>query len=125
LCRLPTAAEEAFVDSEHGDSLYLLDWLNQEALQGFAAGDGAPFPVGAAIVKEKLVLTGADYELAALGMMVKREAGFDAARGDWQFGYWSTEAGLLAGADENAYCGGCHASSTTDFVFLDESWRLP
>lgn len=125
LCRLPTAAEDAFVASEHGDRLYLLDWLNPEAAEGFEAGGAAPFPVGAAIVKEKLVLMGSDYELSALGLMVKREAGFDPSNGDWEFGYWNENSGMLSGTEENAYCGGCHASSTTDFVFLDDSWRQP
>jgi hypothetical protein len=125
LCRGPTAAEQAFVESEHGDDLYLLDWLNVEAASGFEAAAAKPFPAGAAIVKEKLVRTGDDYELVALGIMVKRDAGFDPPRGDWEFGYWNADSGMGSGAEENAYCGGCHAGSATDFVFLDGSWRTP
>jgi hypothetical protein len=125
LCRLPTQSEQEFVDSEHGDELYLLDWLDPGAEDGFESDGAAPFPVGATIVKEKLVRTGNGYALHALGFMLKREAGFDAANGDWQFGYWSEETGMVASAAENAYCGGCHASSSTDFVFLDDSWRMP
>jgi hypothetical protein len=125
LCRSPTAAEQAFVASEHGDELYLLDWLNDEAAAGVDAGATALFPVGAAVVKEKLVRDGNDYSLVALGLMVKREAGFDPAHGDWEFGYWQAEGGMSSGASTNLHCGACHASSTTDFVFLDETWRLP
>ncbi len=125
LCRLPTESEQEFVDSVHGDDLYLQDWLDQGAEDGFEAEGATPFPVGATIVKEKLVRTGNDFELRALGIMLKREAGFDSEAGDWQFGYWSEEAGMVSGAAENAYCGGCHASSPTDFVFLDDSWRMP
>ena len=125
LCRSPTAAEQAFVASEHGDELYLLDWVNEEAAAGFDAGAGAPFPVGAAIVKEKLARDGSDYLLVALGLMVKREAGFDPTHGDWEFGYWQPEGGMSSGASTNQYCGACHATSTTDFVFLDETWRIP
>jgi hypothetical protein len=124
LCRLPTQSEEEFVGSEHGDNLYLLDWLDEGAQAGFEAEGATPFPVGATIVKEKLVRDGADFDLHALGIMLKREPGFDTAHGDWQFGYW-TEAGMVSGTAENDYCGGCHASSTTDFVFLDDSWRMP
>ncbi len=144
LCRAPSAAEEAFVESVHGDELYLFDWLNPAAQRGAAqfgeanaplvpperpfeplVDGGVVFEVGAAIVKEKLVRTGQGYELAALGLMVKREPGFDPASGDWEFGYWTPSEGMLSGPAETAACGACHASSPTDFVFLDESWRLP
>lgn len=139
LCRLPNTAETAFVESVHGDDLYLLDWLNPEAFgvaqalhdseqEAPASLDAATvdvsFPTGAAIVKEKLVLDGnGNYELAALGIMVKRSAGFDAATGDWEFAYWDAEDGLLSGNGEDSACGPCHAGSRNDFVFLDGSWR--
>lgn len=125
LCRLPTQAEQDFVASEHGGELYLLDWLNPSAEAGFAANGATPFAVGAAIVKEKLVRTGeGTYELHALGLMIKREAGFDPSHGDWQFGYWNAADGMGAGAAENAHCGDCHAGAGTDFVFMDNQWRL-
>jgi hypothetical protein len=125
LCRAPSAAEQQFAESVHGKELYLLDWLNEEAQAGYAEKGNAAFPVGAAIVKEKLVRSGTSYEVAALGIMIKRAAGFDSAHGDWEFGYWEPAAGLVAGASEATYCGACHASSSTDFVFLDDSWRAP
>ncbi|MFZ5889966.1 MAG: cytochrome P460 family protein [Myxococcota bacterium] len=124
LCRLPTAAEDAFANSLHGKDLYLLDWLNEGAQKGYAQNGSQPFPVGATIVKEKLVRVGAAYyEVAALGFMLKRDAGFDAAHGDWEFAYWETGKGFISDGNEASYCGGCHASSSTDFVFLDDSWR--
>lgn len=132
LCRLPTLAENDFADSIHGNELYLLDWLNPAAqasianieAQGESDASVPTFAVGATIVKEKLVRTGAGYELAALGIMIKREPGFDPTYGDWQFGYWEPEPGMLSGSDEQAYCGSCHAVAPTDFVYLDESWRM-
>lgn len=133
LCRLPSAAESAFVESVHGDGFYLLDWLNPAAYAATgatrAAGDASPsggvvFPVGAAIVKEKLVRNDVGgYELAALGLMVKRGPGFDSATGDWEFGYWEPDVGLSSGETENAACGPCHAAAASDFVYLDGSWR--
>lgn len=125
LCRAPTAAEQAFAESVHGKELYLLDWLNEGAEARYAELGSAPFPVGAAIVKEKLVRSGTSYDVAALGIMIKRAPGFDAAHGDWEFGYWEPKTGLVAGESETTYCGACHASSSTDFVFLDDSWRTP
>ncbi|HSU40522.1 MAG TPA: cytochrome P460 family protein, partial [Polyangiaceae bacterium] len=124
LCRGPTQAEEDFVASEHGDRLYLLDWIDPGAAAVFAAASSGPFPVGATIVKEKLVLESGGYVLHALGLMLKREPGFDPAHGDWQFGYWNAADGMIAGAAENAHCGNCHAGSSTDFVFMDASWHV-
>jgi hypothetical protein len=125
LCRLPTPIEQGFVASEHGDDLYLLDWLNPSAEAGFADHGSAPFATGAAIVKEKLVRTvEGTYELHALGLMIKRDAGFDPAHGDWQFGYWNAADGMGAGAEENTHCGDCHAGAATDFVFMDNQWHL-
>lgn len=124
LCRIPTAAEESFAASEHGDYLLLQNWLNDSARQAFASKQ-TPFPVGAAIVKEKLGNSAAfDYVLVARGVMVKREAGFDPAHNDWQFGYWTPSAGLTADQATADHCGACHAGAKTDFVFLDRSWRF-
>lgn len=139
LCRSPSAAEQAFVTSEHGE-YYLRDWLNSTAQTTFTRltsvadastshdrvdVNAATFPTGAAIVKEKLLLTkSGEYQLAALGVMVKREHGYDSATQDWEFGYWEPNVGMLSGPTENAACGPCHAGAPTDFVFLDESWRV-
>jgi hypothetical protein len=126
LCRLPTLPEQQFASSEHGQDRALLDWLNPGAGTGFAANGATPFPVGAAIVKEKLVPSASGYTLAALGVMIKRQPGFDSPHADWEFAYWEEAPGLLQGGPEAEYCGGCHAGArASDLVFLDESWRTP
>ena len=123
LCRLPTLPETEFTKSVHGKELYLLDWLNAEAQAGYAQKGAAEFPVGATIVKEKLVRNSSSgFDLAALGIMVKRAKGFDSLHGDWEFGYWESESGMSSDA---IACGSCHSGSKTDFVFLDDSWRMP
>lgn len=123
LCRLPTLPETEFTKSVHGKELYLLDWLNAEAQAGYAQQGAATFPVGSTIVKEKLVRNSASgFDLAALGIMIKRGPGFDAQHGDWEFGYWEPESGMSSDA---IACGSCHSGSKTDFVFLDDSWRMP
>jgi len=110
--------------SPHGDDLYLLDYLNDAAMRGDAAKADTAFPVGAAIVKQKLTsgVTG-EFLIFALGLMIKHEPGFDPAHGDWEFGYWTPTEGFSAGGASATQCGGCHAGSKTDFVFLDQSWR--
>ena len=77
-------------------------------------------------MKEKLRFTGDDeFTVMALGLMIKRGAGFDPANGDWKFGYWESASGLSSGDEPAQHCGGCHASSKTDHVFVDTSWRFP
>jgi hypothetical protein len=134
LCRAPSAGEDAFVESVHGRELALLDWLNEEAQAGISSFESATsektatprvFPVGATIVKEKLAQGTGKYELAALGIMIKRAPGFDAANGDWQFGYWEPALGLDAEPATQIYCGECHALAGTDFVYVDDTWRQP
>lgn len=120
LCRLPSLPEQKFTESVHGNSLALRDWTNDLAVQGLKAAD-KPFPVGAAIVKQKLQGT----KLIALGIMVKRAKSYDAAHGDWAFGYWEEASGLKSGAEPASACGDCHASAKTDYVFADASWRTP
>jgi hypothetical protein len=123
LCRSPTLAENAFVDTEHGQHM-LMDWLNPGARAGFEALGTRDFAPGSAIVKEKLdYRPNAEPLLVAIGIMLKHEPGFDPEHGDWEFGYWEEEPGLIDGPDQSAYCADCHASSPTDFVFLDDSWR--
>jgi hypothetical protein len=125
LCRSPTLAENAFVDTEHGQGRMLMDWLNPTARAGFEAPGDQGFAPGAAIVKEKLSYRDgvAEPVLVAIGIMLKHEPGFDSEHGDWEFAYWEEAPGLIASPDQSAYCAACHASSLTDFVFLDDSWR--
>jgi hypothetical protein len=89
LCRSPSLAETQFVNSEHGiDQRLVLDWLNPGAVAGYEHKDTLPFVAGAAIVKEKLVRdTDGTLTLVARGVMIKRDVGFDAAHGDWEFAY--------------------------------------
>jgi hypothetical protein len=121
ICRAPTLREQAFAKSEHGNQLYLLDWTNSLAAQAVARKGVPGFEPGAAIVKEKLVRSAdGGFDLVALGIMVKREPGFDVANGDWDYGYWEKSAGIVHSPAQTAHCGGCHAGvQDTDYVFMD------
>lgn len=124
LCRLPTDAENAFIDSAH-KGYALRDWVNPIASDALAQTAHPVFPVGAAIVKEKFARQTSDGQLvlAALGVMLKREIGFDPAHADWEFGYWTEAKGLSSGGPEFATCMQCHAKASTDYAYLDDSWR--
>jgi hypothetical protein len=122
LCRLPSLPERAFADSEHGDERYLRDWANELAVDGIARRGAPPFAPGAIIVKEKHVpgASPGEFKLAALGFMIKREAGFAVEHQDWDYAYWEPELGVIATSEQSAYCAGCHAGAAeTDSVFID------
>jgi hypothetical protein len=125
LCRSPTAAENAFAASAHGRHA-LRDWANPRAMEGIGVKGAGGFATGATIVKEKFVIdqTSGMFVLAALGIMVKRPTGFDAAGGDWEFVYWNAADGVSRGPVQLATCTSCHAGAgATDFVFVDNTWR--
>jgi hypothetical protein len=121
LCRLPTLRESEFLASIHGNGRYLRDWANEGAAQGIASKGAPAFPVGAVIVKEKYAgpeTTEAD--LVAIALMIKRAAGFDVARGDWDYAYYEPALGIVYSAEQSAYCADCHAgAAATDYVFVD------
>jgi len=121
LCRMPTLRETEFLDSIHGDGRYLQDWANPLAEQGIATRGAPAFPVGAVIVKEKYAgLQATQAELVAIGLMIKREAGFDSAHGDWDYAYYEPALGVVQTAEQTAYCSKCHAgAASTDFVYVD------
>jgi len=71
------------------------------------------FPAGAVIVKEKLA---ADGSVAAVGGMIKRDAGFDPANGDWEYFYAAKSGGFSTGRLQN--CIDCHGQAkATDYVY--------
>jgi len=121
LCRMPTLRETEFLDSIHGDGRYLQDWANPLAEQGIATRGVPAFPVGAVIVKEKYAgPQAAEADLVAIGLMIKREAGFDSAHGDWDYAYYEPALGVVQTAEQTAYCSKCHAgAAATDFVYVD------
>jgi hypothetical protein len=121
LCRLPTLPEQAFAESEHGDGRYLQDWANPAAVAGIAARGTPAFAEGSVIVKEKYAeLPESQPDLVAIGLMIKREAGFNPARGDWDYAYFEPELGVVQTEQQSAYCAGCHSgASATDHVYVD------
>jgi hypothetical protein len=121
LCRLPTLPEQAFAESEHGDGRYLQDWANPAAVEGIAARGAPAFAAGSVIVKEKYAeLPDSEADLVAIGLMIKREPGFNPARGDWDYAYFEPELGVVQTEEQSVYCAGCHSgASATDHVYVD------
>jgi hypothetical protein len=121
LCRLPTLPENEFLASVHGDGRFLRDWANEGARAGLEARGNPAFPAGATIVKEKYAGNEAlDADLVAIGIMIKRDPGFDASRGDWEYAYYEPALGVVQSEEQSSYCASCHAgAAATDYVFVD------
>jgi len=121
LCRTPTLPEKEFLKSLHGDGRYLQDWANPLAAQALASEGPVTFPVGAVIVKEKY--SGPKTvkpDVVAIGLMIKRAAGFDPTHGNWDYAYYEPALGVIQTAEQTAYCANCHAgAAATDYVYVD------
>jgi len=91
-----------------------------EAGRVVALGDSSPpFPAGTILVKEshKADGNGAKGDLANLTIMVKREAGYDAANGNWEY-VMTTPAKSVRMQGKLGMCINCHAAAeSSDFVF--------
>jgi hypothetical protein len=115
-------AEAAKTSGPHSHTAVRI-FMNDLASEAFKRG-GAAYPVGAIVVKEK---TGKRYfdegsPRAALkthdgvGGMIKRERGYDAEHGDWEYFYFEDVAKVESGRIGS--CVQCHAGAAkTDYVF--------
>lgn len=116
LCRLPTEEEMAFTESEHGNR-YLLEYVNEIGREAMLSPDTTEFPVGTVIVKEKLGALESDAA-EALGIMIKREAGYNPSGGDWEYIYWEHPDSLMRDKPGLMHCQQCHyEQAETDSVF--------
>ena len=98
----------------------VLIYMNEVAAKAFEA-KAVPYPVGSVIVKEKEAMSYRDGDgfvsgKNGVGGMVKREAGYDAAHGDWEYFYFEDVASIESGTI--ASCVDCHANAAKkDYVF--------
>lgn len=118
LCRVWTQVaatiEAPFHESEHGN-LFLQVYVNPIGEEAMLQTEIPIFPPGSIIVKEKL-LNGDDTEPVALGIMIKHEAGFNPAGGDWEYVYWTADS--VTQGEALTHCQECHLGQTeTDSVF--------
>ncbi|MBV6457945.1 MAG: hypothetical protein HONBIEJF_01065 [Fimbriimonadaceae bacterium] len=85
---------------------------------------GRPAPVGSIVVKEKFSSTRYSSELVAYGIMIKREIGYDAPNGDWEYAYVSTQARSAPSRGRLSTCRNCHAGAKgSDYLFRGYQFR--
>jgi hypothetical protein len=90
-------------------------YVNEAAKAAIPDRNKSPLPAGSAVVKAKHVPdSGLPKEI---GAMIKREAGFDPAGGDWEYLFIGQSGKLTRG--KIASCRNCHSGrASTDFLFL-------
>jgi hypothetical protein len=77
------------------------------------------FPVGAIIVREKNETATSEMPQTVIAM-VKREKGFSAATGDWEFFVFNGADFKLNSRETTGNCAACHIQAEkTDWVFRD------
>ena len=84
-----------------------------------SGGASYPYPQGTVVVKEsyKRGSSGGKGDLAALTVMVKREAGYDPENGDWEYAM-ATPAMKIQAQGKLGMCINCHAAAfDDDYVF--------
>lgn len=98
-------------------------FMNELASTAF--NQGASYPVGAVVVKEKRMLgyrakTGSEWQGrgSGVGGMIKRDNGYDEPNGNWEYFYFDNPSSVESGKMQS--CIGCHRKAqTSDYVFAD------
>ena len=117
------AAAAPYPSATHGER-YVNNYYNAAASAYSAYEDAGPMPAGSAIVKDSFSV-GADGGVAVgpMFMMIKREAGFDAAALDWEYRMVMPDGSVVGGAGAAAvrFCADCHNAAAEN----DALWFLP
>lgn len=90
--------------------------VSPNAASSFRAG--GTLPEGAVVVKEKHQVSGGRREFQAYAFMIKREAGYDEANGDWEYAFVTLQPDIKVTRGKLAECSQCHAkASEHDYLF--------
>jgi Cytochrome P460 len=106
LCRPPTPAETAEVGKDPHQGGFIHVYTSDSAVQPYFDPWGK-FPEGSLVLKEKL--TGPKLKTDGFTGMIKREAGYFPAGGDWE--YFTVDGGVtkLGERGKIQSCAECHA----------------
>ena len=105
--------------AQHDSDVYGAVYMNDLARLMRFSESKTTYPVGAAIVREKL-LTATSETPEVVAAMLKREKGFNPAANDWEFIIFNADLTKIKQRQKTGACQRCHASITyQDFVFRD------
>jgi Cytochrome P460 len=115
-CSKPTMAQEEMDAKNLHNDKFINVYVNSLGKTEMMTKKRPQFPKGTVIVKEKL--TTADSTLPELlTVMIKREKGFNAKNGDWEYMTVNGEATEVTAKGKLENCMACHAvEKSTDFV---------
>jgi hypothetical protein len=116
LCRGPLPAEIAAAEKVSGPhASSIINVLGNDLAERALKKGATAFPPGSVLVKDK-------YSLGGVAGMIKREAGYNPASGDWEFFIREKGGPLAKGKLVN--CSSCHATATgPDHLFVP--WASP
>jgi hypothetical protein len=118
LWRLPSDEEYLAAESLHGP-FFVKVYVNDIGADAIFDESDPIYPVGTVIVKEKSSGVAAEFA-DHLGIMIKREAGFNPDGDDWEYIYWEGGDIFQAPTADLSHCQDCHVSEAED----DSVFRL-
>lgn len=120
LCRIPTSQDYKTIGDRTGNphmAPSIIVYVNNAGKDAMFAKQ-PQFPVGSIIVKKKLGTYHERYAPLLYTVMRKREAGYNAAVGDWEFSVVGADGKELQASGRLENCQSCHVGKKdSDFVF--------
>ncbi|HEX8552886.1 MAG TPA: cytochrome P460 family protein [Abditibacteriaceae bacterium] len=118
LCAPPSVSRQRSLANPHEDK-WIRVWVNEAGREPLLHQKTPVFPRGAVIVKEKLAeKTSVKPEL--LTVMIKRDKGFDAKNGDWEYYVMNGDATEVHQGGKLQNCQSCHIPQKENgYVFRD------
>jgi hypothetical protein len=106
-CAAPTTTQTSMEQGSPHKDKYITVYVNEIGRQAMMEQREPHFPVGSIIVKEKLArVDSAAPEL--LTVMIKREAGYDAEKGDWEYMALDGSGETVRARGRLENCQACH-----------------
>ena len=94
---------------------YITVYVNDTGRQVMMEEKAPRFPLNTVIVKEKL--TNKDSSVTSCNVMIKRESGYDAQNGDWEYMVLDGSAKTVQASGKLSACQSCHMmAKSTDYV---------
>ena len=116
LCARPTTQQSRLKEENPHRDKFITVYVNDIGRQAMMEQKAPRFPQNSVIVKEKLT-TANSTSPELLTVMVKRESGYDAENGDWEYMVLDGSGKSVQASGRLPACQGCHTMvKNTDYV---------
>lgn len=117
LCAMPLPAGRKGPAQSPQDTAFISVYVNPVGRRAMMSQAKPGFPVGSIIVREKFQTRGS-RQPELLTVMMKREPGYDSARGDWEYMVVNGGVSEIRARGALGSCGGCHQQrEADDYIF--------